>query len=366
MSIFARLLRKLAATHPNLLAVAFGCFLVTALLVGAECFFRTRAWLLTPSGERPVHSNFLDMAEPAPRLGYRAKPSASLTEHASRSDQLIYSASYHTDADSFRVTPVANLAGRECAAVFLGCSITFGMGVDDPETLPAQFAEIATGYRPINAGFPGYGPQQVWLQLSDAAFLAKIPGERGIVIYTHIDDHLNRLAGTPAVLSGWDYPLPWLLEEEGTIQWRGTFADRDPLQYYLYRYGGRLHIYRFLANRFRHTAPVADMNSGSENFIAHVIEDAAAQLASQRPAFQLYVLLMPGSRSRLPELLQASEVKCLDYSRLLEGTEIPMEELWYRDSPNGGWGHPRAKLYGLVAAQLAKDVPPCEPARGRD
>lgn len=250
----------------------------------------------------------------------------------------------------------------KCTAVFLGCSITFGVGVEDNETIPSQFAKYAPDYFPVNAGFSGYGLQHIWLQLTEEAFLNKLPHKNGIVVYTFIDDHINRLKGTPAVLTGWNYPLPWLESDDGSIQHRGTFADRDRLRYYIYRYLGRMHLYRFLASRFGHQPITESDDTDSLDLAADIIRDAARRLAELRPEMHLYVVLFPGSvlGKQISARLKNTPVTIINYTSLLDDTGVEKERLFFADSPVCEWGHPKALSYDFVAKQLAQDVAECD------
>ena len=323
-----------------------------------------RVLLSTLPGEGPAYSNLYDIVEAHPILGYHAKPSSTLTNRLTRGGQVIYTADYSIDAYSQRITPISqDDVNRSCAAVFLGCSMTFGLGVGDAETLPAQFAESMPQFQPFNAGFPGYGLQHVWLRLTDDTFLQRISFDQGIVIYTFIDDHINRLAGVPAVLTGWNYALPWLVEENNQIKYRGTFATRNPLQYYIYRYGGRLHLYRFLENRVSRPSYVTAFTPDLFDFAAQIITDGARRMREVRPGFQFYVLFFPGTTlsAEMMVRLENTNVLCLDYSDFLNDTDIfPKEELWYRDSAEALWGHPKAEVYALIAERMAEDISWCK------
>ena len=261
-----------------------------------------------------------------------------------------------------RITPCNNPEERKCISLFLGCSFTFGVGVEDNETLPALFAEKAPGYLPVNAAFSGYGLQHVWLQVTDNKFLDKMPYDKGVAIYTFIDHHVDRLLGTPAVLNGWNHPLPWLNIHNGEIAFRGTFADRDPLQYFINRYCRRTHLFRFIDNRIRKPDTAGTVTSEMLDFTTRVIVDAAKRLHEHRPGMQFWVLFFPDTflADEIKTRLEGTSVKYLDYTHLFDGCGFTKDQLYYRDSNAVEYCHPKAKAYRLVAEQLACDMPACE------
>lgn len=352
----------LNSTGKNIFALALGCLFVVAAFGGAEALLRFKVWVTTAPGEGAIHSRFNNIVEPHPQLTYHAKPSSSITDNLVRGGEVIYSCTYNIDSKSNRITPFNNSPERRCTALFLGCSFTFGTGVEDSETLPTQFANAATTYHPVNAGFNGYGLQQTWLQLRDEQFLNSLPFDKGVAIYTFIDHHVSRLVGTPAVLNDWKYALPWLVDHDGQIEHRGTFVARDPLQFFINRYCRRLHLFRFLENRIRKPAQAEPANSIMLDFTAQVIVNAAQNLAQLQPDYQLWVMIFPDSLlgDELCRRLKNTSVKCLNYSRLLDENDTPKESFFYKDNGAGAWGHPKATTYTLVAQQLAKDIPPCE------
>lgn len=93
----------------------------------------------------------------APWGGMRAKGVYT----AAREDtegRAIYSVSYTIGDDGFRVTPQD--PDREGLAYFLGGSFTFGVGLEDNQTLPYYFAKFAGEPAVKNLGIQGYGMHQ--------------------------------------------------------------------------------------------------------------------------------------------------------------------------------------------------------------
>jgi len=346
----------------NILALFLGCVAVIAPLLAAEGLIRFKVWMNTKPGEDAMHSNFSDITEAHPRLGYRARPGSSLKETLTRGGMEIYSCTCHIDQNANRITPVDNAGARKCTALFLGGSFTFGTGVEDNETLAAQFAANAPAYHPVNAGMSGYGLQQVWLQLTDDRFLDKLPFDKGIAVYTFIDHHVDRLIGTPAVLNDWDYPLPWLVEKDGHVECKGSFVARDPFQFFIKRYCRRSHLFRFAENRLRKPAVTNTFGSETLDFTAFVIMNAAQTLKEALPEYQFWALFFPGSTlaGEIKKRLDENLVKALDYTTLFDAVAFPKEQLWYKDGSAAAFGHPKAEAYTIVANQMAKDIPACE------
>ncbi len=240
----------------NVLAVCLGFLLVAVLLATAEGMFRLKARLFSSPPGISVISTQKGAVSRTGMLGGGLLPNGVVQCQSRRKDRVLYDVSSMTDEKGRRHTPCDCQNPEARIAAFFGCSETFGLGVEDAETMPARFCAHAPGWESLNYGVFGYGPQQVWPQICKQGVLQPFHSRGGIIVYTFIDDHVNRLIGTPNIVSEWSYPLPWLDLQDGRIAYRGTFYDRAPLQYLLLHYLDRTHLARFAENRLpRRQAP---------------------------------------------------------------------------------------------------------------
>lgn len=79
---------------------------------------------------------------------------------------LTYTATH--DSSGYRQIPHNNAPAREDTCFFMGCSFTYGMGVNDQSTFAAICQKGQSKYEIVNFGVPGYGTVQSLLQLEDA------------------------------------------------------------------------------------------------------------------------------------------------------------------------------------------------------
>lgn len=89
-------------------------------------------------------------------------------------------------------------------AIFLGCSFTFGDGLNYNSTFPFLFEYMHPDFKSYNYGFSGYGPHQSCLLFDEGVNTINnytIPDDSGFCIYTYFDDHLNRVYGSSEYLA---------------------------------------------------------------------------------------------------------------------------------------------------------------------
>ena len=164
-------------------------------------------------------------------LGYSAvfgdgpQPNSRFRARMFMRNTLAYDVTYGIDSRGLRVTPGSN-ASR--SLLFLGCSFTFGDGVEDHETLPHQVARMTRGrYRVFNFGRSGCGPHDI-LAMMETDVTDRIVGPvvPRLVLYQALPCHVRRAAG---IDHGADGGPRYVLAEDGSLAqdgyyqpWHGT------------------------------------------------------------------------------------------------------------------------------------------------
>lgn len=123
-----------------------------------------------------------------PTLGFGLNPGAySVTIN----DGLSYTVTH--GADSFRITSASPLPDSLPELWLLGCSYTYGMGVNDEETFAWLIQEAHPEFRVRNFGVPGFGTVQSYLQLKRLFASGETP-TNVILNYADFHDERNVLA----------------------------------------------------------------------------------------------------------------------------------------------------------------------------
>lgn len=158
-----------------------------------------------------------------PILGYVLRSNARTHVSWMWRDQRVHEATYTTDAHGFRAGP-SRRAERGRPVVFMGCSITFGSGLEDEQTISCQVEELTEGrYQCYNLGVFGYGTHQCYAQLKNGLVDEAVGGERPrAIIYQAIMGHASRASGR----------LPWncrgprfVIDDHGELRYCGTLEQ---------------------------------------------------------------------------------------------------------------------------------------------
>ncbi len=113
------------------------------------------------------------------------------------SGKLKYRVQYTTDDTGMR----KGFQGKTGNILFIGCSYTFGQGLNDEETFPYVVGK-KTGYRTFNKGIPGTGPLTILKNLKDQKekYFRNIPEDETTVVLTIIPEQFPRVFNTISYL----------------------------------------------------------------------------------------------------------------------------------------------------------------------
>lgn len=345
MNPFPRLLKGLAqaaARRPGLLVAAA----TTVLTVGVAELFCWRI-NVARSREAVYSSSYSGFFPRDTELGYKPPSNAvgRITLH--KRGRLVYDVVYSIDSLSRRIVPQTAVEGRSRHAVFFGCSNTFGDGLNDGETLPAQFAQYAETFHVYNYAYSGYGPQHALAHLQVAAFQGGIVETNGVAFYVYLPEgHEKRVIGAMSVFNTWGSHLPcYKFDQAGNVERVGDFVSARPVRNAFYRFLGRSQILKLS----RLDVPPA-VTASDYRLTAAILAESAALYERKFPGSRFYVVVFPTlvKDLRIIPFLKERGVRCLDYSRLFD----PSAPAYGIE----GDGHPSPRACAVLAQKLASDM----------
>ena len=284
-------------------------------------------------------------------LGYKPRQNTKASSLAILKKKKLYEVTYSTDEYSGRITPVKNPSKRDNFLLFFGCSFTFGEGVNDNETLPCYLSELAIDYNPYNYGYMGYGPHQMLARLRETDIRKEIEEKKGILIYTFIDDHVNRAIGDLRTYD-WGYNSPYYaIDHNGKLIRKGNFTSGRPTLSLIYNIMRKSRIVNF----FRINLPLC-ITDAHIRLTAGITEESYKTFKEKFKSDDFYVIFYPWASSRyakrmMPYLRRAG-IKYLDYSTgLVKGEDHRKYLISMHD------GHPGPMLNKIVAERIFQDLP---------
>ena len=341
----------------NFAALLIGCIPVLLMLAAGELYLRCRSSAV-PRMRDVIEHNLSDFSITDHVLGMKLLPGYEGAHHVKVNGSEVFSAEYRIDEEGRRITPVEHPESRDKAALFFGCSFTFGQGVEQDETLPACFGRECESLLPVNYAVGGYGPQHLWLQMNDPEFLRRVPRERGVVIYGFFNDHINRLLGNKRMIDDWGGWLPWLSFEDGRVVKHGFMGDRDRNEQGTLNFLKSFHMGRFILKRLGLLqAKQFTDEEGMDGLVAFLLL-IKEKIAEILPGYQFVVFSYPWTFKveGLTERMQAAGIPFFDYTHAYPDQNANQDRYFYRDGFRAVWGHPKAIVYADVAKWLAQDL----------
>lgn len=245
----------------------------------------------------------------------------------------IYRVTYTLDDRLLRATKSAADAPR---VRFFGDSYTFGVGLDDAETLPQAFADL-TGANVENYGFPGYSPAQTLYAMQKGMFDKDIAKANLFVLQT-ATFHVDRTACLPS----WTAGAPRYVLKDGKLELAGHCTA---------------HPWQSLSSYQHLLAPIMERPSRADADTYLAVVKAIADLARTKYKVPLVILNMerddPNYLARLNITAADLDARFREMGAIVvpDDTTEPFESLHIP-----GDGHPNGKLNRLLARRLAAAV----------
>ena len=263
-----------------------------------------------------------------PRYGYSHLPESTGVQETSE-----YRVTYHIDDEGCRVTPDP---GDPLGVVLcLGCSFTFGTGVEDEEAYPGQLAiRYWSKYKVKNAAVAGWGTAHAFLKLQEEMTQKAVPV---LVMYGWMFDHLHR----NWIRKGWIHDLQnrriSLGLSSNPLHWR-----KHP---HFEIVGGRL-LYEGVIGPGEAPEETAETVAKEVALTQQMVVEMTALCAARNVPFVFITLPTEGGEPSVPDFL-------VDVLR--------DHRVWHVDATQTGRGffahdfHPAAATHAAIADVIAAD-----------
>lgn len=198
------------------------------------------------AGVRREFTNNLTRKDPI--LGKVLSPNAEGNINAYFNEEVIFKSRVTTDAFARRVTPQTDIEMRSKHFLVFGCSMAFGTGVEDYESIAAFLAQELKQYYFYNYAIGGWGPNHTLYDLLKRPLSKEVPQKDGMAIFLLYPFHLFR--AIPKLGSGyWTRKHPYFLnfKQERVVQ----FQKERPFLYWVLELGKQYSWFNSLASSDR-------------------------------------------------------------------------------------------------------------------
>ncbi len=148
---------------------------------------------------------------------------------------MLYANKIINGAFTTNLRPDENINSDKKSVIFMGCSFTWSDGLNEDETVSAQFAKL-TGKPTYNRAGRGWGLSHFLYQVRRNDFYTQFKEEPEYIFYIYIQDHDNRLDKFKIEPNCIDFQPKYIIKKGHLIEQKPNFIDRlysvQDYQYY--------------------------------------------------------------------------------------------------------------------------------------
>lgn len=204
--------------------------------------------------------------------------------------------------------------------ITLGCSYTFGQGLNDEASIPYLISEQKNEFQVYNYAMAGYGAQHI-LPIFNKPIESEVQPDSGILLYFFIDHHLDRLVRDLFTIKFNYYTPYYKLGKQGEIINCGLYYQHKPL---LTKFVLGLATYPRIFNGIRVIEPFFYKARSDKNyaFLAKIVAASEKAYLEKFPNSKYYVVIFPSENNRAKPFFEKEGLNVLDLSQQLNLDEI--------------------------------------------
>lgn len=252
------------------------------------------------------------------------------------------------DNNCKRVTP-ENDSSKSNFALFFGCSICHGEGLEDNQTLPYYFQKHTSNVNAYNFGISGHGTNNVLARLQYKNISEQIPENKGIGIYVFFWDHIYRAIGTMSRYTEWVHSEPFYTMENGKLVRNGNFKEGRKTISSLYEKLYQTNIVKY----FKLDLPLR-LNDSHIELVTEMILESKKEYTKKMGNDEFILVIYPAYKAysddemkKFKSFLKKKKIQYIDLSNWI--TYGPKYTL-------NGDAHPNAQTNELIAVELERRI----------
>lgn len=230
-----------------------------------------------------------------------------------------FNVDYSIDAFRKRITPKPDSVENSEYALFFGCSIAYGYGLEDNETIAYNYQSNGNIVS-YNFGYNGHGTNHVAARLEAQDLSKQVAQEDGKAFYLFFWDHIARSVGTMRRHTSWLHFAPYYYMDNDSLKRDKMFKDGSPIRSYIYE-----NIYQSSTLQYFEVDFPLSLNETHFDLVAEMIRYSKDLYEEQFGNDEFYTVIMPTyveySEEDLKLFVKAVEskgVEVIDLSKMVD------------------------------------------------
>lgn len=225
-------------------------------------------------------------------VGHLPSPDTTLNEILVVGGDTSFNVNYSIDKYHKRITPSYVKSSHDNDdekeyALFFGCSIGFGYGLNDNQTIPYLYQLNGT-INAYNFSYTGHGTNHVLARLTHQNIREQVNEKEGKAFYLFFWDHIARAVGTMKRYTHWLHFAPYYYLDGDSLIRRKMFKDGRPISSFIYE-----NIYQSnILNYFEVDFPLS-LRASHFDLVAEMVVQSKIQYQTQFDDDDFYIVLMP-------------------------------------------------------------------------
>jgi hypothetical protein len=327
--------------------IVYNIAMIVLILIALEVVFY--ALLGSPTREnKSFEMPDIDSNNLVSRVGALPSPDTILNDMLVVESDTSFNVDYTIDKYRKRITPKVDSSENSEYALFFGCSIAFGYGLEDDETIPYQY-QMNGDIKAYNFAFNGHATNHVAARFEAQDLSKQVDEKKGKAFYLFFWDHIARAVGTMRRHTSWLHFAPYYYKENDSLKRGKMFKNGRPITSYFYE-----SIYQSSILEYLEVDLPFSLNESHFELVAEMVAYAKDRYEVQFGNDEFYLVIIPTYKE-----FESEDMKL--FIKILEDKGVGVVDLKDMVDYNPEYtlkydSHPNAKLGKLFSKELYNKI----------
>lgn len=260
----------------------------------------------------------------------------------------VFDVHYSIDHMNKRITPGFD-STKKNYALFFGCSIGFGYGLEDYQTLAYQVQQQGESTNSYNFAISGTGTNHMLAEIQYRDLSKQVAEKDGCGYYIFFWDHIYRAIGTMHRYTEWLHLAPYYKMENGKLVRHKLFKDGRPFISSMYERLYQTNIVKY----FEADLPLK-LNDSHYDLVTEMVLETKKNYEKQFGNDKFYLVIYPNYVAYTPEQMQI--FKSYLKKKKIKFIDLSQKIVYQGKYTLPGDAHPNAEMNELMAKYLLQET----------